>query len=183
MTIEFSVGSRLKELDCSAKLIINNEHFITRNYGVVLSLHQPGIVFVPESISEFEIDQSIEVIYSYAFHSIAIKDIYFPKSLKKICNRDFDSSMLRSVTFEEGTNVLDSLDMRALKCRYLNEIKLPLIKGRFAGIEHRILSKLEFPSSFDVTEIVKEIYTIFFKETPKVVCSRLSLPSVFKIDS
>lgn len=88
--IEFSSGSNLKSIGFSAfyhltDLIITNKNFVKDVNGVVMSLNPRGIVFVPQSLTELQINSDIEIIYSYAFNESQIKSLSFPMSLKKIC--------------------------------------------------------------------------------------------------
>lgn len=78
-----SIGSQaFYELE---DLIINNEHFIKRSDGVVMSCNPSGIVFVPSQLIKLKVDYGVEFIQSFLFHA-------------------FDNSELISITFEIQKN-------------------------------------------------------------------------------
>lgn len=151
--VEFAEGSRLKTLGFKAlpntrSLVLNNENFATMKNGVVMSMNPRGIVFVPNSLTELEIDPDIEVIYSYAFYQSNIKTLSFPKSLKKICKRAFENSTkLKSVTFEEGTE-LDSISKEAFKGVEFKKFKFPMVKGKISKSIDLKCHEIELPPNF-----------------------------------
>lgn len=121
MIIKFQPGSKLKSIGINTfyeliDLIINNEHFIKRSDGVVMSCNPPGIVFVPSHLTKLEVDYGIEFIHSFSFYRSKIKSIRFPSSLKKIGMYAFNDRELISITFEEGTE-LEFVDI--LKAKHL----------------------------------------------------------------
>lgn len=158
--VEFAEGSRLKSvrsLPMTDALIINNENFITKENGVVMSLNPRGIVFVPNELIELKIDPDVEIIYSNAFIRSKIKQLFIPKSMKNIFRGAFVNSRIESLIFEEGT-VLDYAEFSGL---YYKTLKIPLVKdylefGLLLGYEI-----LELPPNFapKQTKIRYQIFT------------------------
>lgn len=81
-----------------------------------------GIVFVPKSLENLEIDPDVEFICSRAFSFTKITSL----RLSKIFSFAFYDSNLRSIIFEEGTD-LDTLGRDAFKCRQVDNINLMVI--------------------------------------------------------
>lgn len=180
--IEFQEGSKLKKIGFNAlggseDLIINNENFIKRDDGVVISLNPLGIVFVPKRLTELEIEEGVEVIYSSAFYKSNISSITLPKSIKKIYKSAFESAKLESVTFEEGTE-LDFLYSYSFADTNIKSIELPHIRdevGRF--VFGNSLECIEFPPNFDSSIFSKMALNCCY-DIKKVICPRSSLPCV-----
>lgn len=169
--IIFAPGSRLKSLAynsfcCLDNLIINNENFVRREDGVVISLNPPGIVFVPKHLTEFDVGSDVEVIYSNAFCESSIESLILPKSLKKIEFGAFNHSKLSSVTFLELN---------------IDYFKFPIVKE---GLDIYTISseirKIEFPSNFNPSKID---YNFLFKckRLREVICPASSLQALASI--
>lgn len=177
--IEFESGSMLKSLELDSlwkleDLIINNESFIKREDGVVLSQNPPGIVFVPKHLTELEVDSGIEVIYSNAFYKSSIKKIRLPKSLKKIKERSFMKTKIKYITFEDGTE-LDFIEGEAFYYSKFQNLKLPLVKDLLDSFSLECCVKsIEFPPNFNPSNIDDySISSCFELET--IICPASSL--------
>lgn len=180
--IEFEEGSKLKSLSNNSlpsleDIIINNENFIKRDDGVVISIKPRGIVFVPSRLTDMEIDPNVEIIHSFAFYRSNIKSLHFPKSLKKICYRAFEGSKLELVIFEEGTE-LDYIKNNAFYKTNVIEIKLPLIKEKFEDISLPKVKKIEFPSNFRP----KSFSCLCLSNAQTIICPRSSLHTIASIE-
>lgn len=183
----FEEGSQLKSLGFHRlatfnSITINNEHFTTRENGVVVSNNPIGIVFVPKDLVELDIDFDVEIVYSKAFNGCKIERLSFPKSLKKIYDFAFSDSCLESITFEEGTE-LDFIKKYAFNNTKLEHLKLPLIKGKLGCLAYDYFSRLnsvEFPPNFNPTDMNHDfIYNV--ESLEKIICPKSSLPAVVSL--
>lgn len=182
--IEFEEGSRLKSLGFNAlpklkDLIINNEHFVKMENGVVMSMNPRGIVFVPVELTEIDIDPCVKVIYSNAFYGTKLKNILIPKSVKKIYSSAFYGIMKDTVTFEEGY-ILDFIDDNSFCESIIRYIKFPHIKLRLSFCPHKI-QVIEFPSNFELEDMSHSFIDCYLIE--KVICPRSSVAVLGIINS
>lgn len=175
--IEFEKGSKLKSIGNNAlcklnDLIINNNNFIKRDDGVVMSLDPPGIVFVPEKLNELDVEKNLEIIYSNAFSKSNIRCLTLPRSLKKICKGAFNISAIQSITFEEGT-MLDSIDESAFNQTNIKNLKLPLVSIKLAlpTLSNKT-DTIEFPPNFPPCTITHQF------QMKNIICPRSSLPNI-----
>lgn len=179
--VKFAEDSKLRSLGVEAfphleNLIINNESFITRSDGVIISQNPKGIVFVPKQLTEIEVDHDVEVIHSFAFYGSKIKNIKLPKSMKRICFCAFCRSRLESVTFEDGTE-LDFIHEKAFSAPCIKCIEFPQTK------------EVNFPVTCDKCGIIKFPPNFNPKTTGKpsgdsslrIICPRSSLLAVVRI--
>lgn len=159
--VRFEEGTRIRSIDFNAfsarltSLQVNNSNFRTSGKGVVTSINPRGIVFVPRNLKEIEIDQELEVIYSYAFFYSKIKNITFPPSLKKICTGAFQISEIETIEFSPGT-VLNYIEQDAFNSS-VKKLKLPLVNGKVECFVNRNID-LEFPAGFAPCEIDKSLF-------------------------
>lgn len=179
--IEFEEGSKLKSLAFDSlpvleDLIINNENFVKKENGVVISLNPKAIVFVPRQLTELLFDFDVEVIYSRAFFKINIKKMVLPKSLKIICSMAFEEAKIESLEFEEGT-VLDSIEYRAFYKSKIEYLKLPLIKRKLSGFSLEA-ETIEFPPDFSPSFVSENSIECKVKH---VICPISSLQAMANI--
>lgn len=180
-SVVFADGSRLKSLAFNAfsrlsELVINNKNFITMENGVIMSMNPRGIVFVPSHLDKLKIDQSVEVIFSCAFYYTEIRDIVLPKSLKRIYHSAFCSSNIRSITFEEGTE-LETIKNFAFYSTSIRHLKLPLVKKDLGINLFGSICDVEFPPNFNIESHGKP-FSMIFDKVRKVVCPKSSLSGV-----
>lgn len=179
-------GNGLKSLSCSAlnnldELIINNDFYIKRDDGVIMSSDGKEIVFVPKKLTELVIDSNVEAIYSYAFAGSNIKSLKLPKSLKRIHEDAFYYSNIECIEFEEGTE-LDFIRKEAFFNSKNKAIKLPLIKEELGNdVFRRYLEILEFPPNFNPA-FVSSWSTCNTVDLLKIICPRSSIKVLTQLD-
>lgn len=183
--IIFNDGSRLKSLAHNAfgflkELIINNESFVTKENGVIMSQNPRGIVYVPRKLAEINVEPDIEVIYSNSFYKSKINRIKLPKSLKKISSDAFLSSRLESIEFEEGTE-LDSIGSNAFIFSRDKEIKLPFVKGKFDLRAFGGINVLVFPPNLSPASF-KESLENPISCIKKIICPISLINALAQID-
>lgn len=177
----FQSNSRLRSLGFNSlpdldNLVINNEHFITCENGVVMSVNPRGIVFVPRKLKRLRIEPGVEVIYSYAFSYSNITKLVFPNSLKKISSDALYRFPIRSVSFEEGTE-LDSMDANSFIYTHFRYLKLPLIKETLGYQFLHVVETIEFPPNFNP----KHVSSIYATSLMRVICPKSSLETLVRI--
>lgn len=73
---------------------------------IVISLSPRGIVFGQNHPTNLEIESNVEVVYSHAFENMRITSLKFTKCLKKVFSNTYRISYLKTITFEEETDLI-----------------------------------------------------------------------------
>lgn len=141
---------------------------------MVLPSHWVLEVYVPKELTEIEIDQNVEVIYSYAFSGSSNLSLHFPKSLKNI-NLSMNMSKMKTITFEEGTE-LNEIRENFPPWTSLEATRFPLIKGKLSSTMRFCCKEIILPSNFNP----EYIDSGFFGFIEVVVCS---MPSIWSLKS
>lgn len=159
LNIRFEEGTKIRSIGFHSfgkldSLVINNEHFTTNENGVIMSINPKGIVFVPKSLENLNIDQDIEVVYSNAFYQSKIDVLNFPPTLKRIYSDAFSSSEIKEINFAEGTE-LDFFEKNHRMLPNLQKLILPPIKDFFCfgSLFCESIKVLMFPSNFAPKEV------------------------------
>lgn len=136
--------------------------------GVVMSLHPRGIVFVPNSLNNLDIDPNVEVIYSHALEGTIITSLSFPKSLKQIHSFAFSFSSLNSVIFEEGTNI-ESIGLKVFTKSEIENLSIQ-INGKMYRLSSGVIV---LPSNYSHEHFLR--ISPQFGNIKKIICPRSSL--------
>lgn len=138
-----------------------------------MSLNPRAIIFVPDEITEIEIDPNTEVICPNAFRGTKIKSIRLPKTLKKIFIGAFFDSGLSSISIEEGLD-FEYIGRSAFIFCFYDEICLR-INGKLYKISTINVhdETIELPPDFDSEQM--RIANFDFTSVNEITCSRSSL--------
>lgn len=131
MSIYFERNFSIEELGYNSFPKLKNLSF-KDFHGEFMSSERHGIIFVEKYLSNFEIEDNMEFIYSYAFWMSKITYIMIPKSMKIICKKAFYQSSLETIEFEKGTE-LDLIDDKAFYNDNIKNIELPNVTEKLGA--------------------------------------------------